>query len=52
MYEVTPDVLNNQVDHYLARKWRMTFAEYMTVKIENGLYDLNAEGIAFPLSVY
>lgn len=46
------DALINTVDHYLARKWRMKFAEYMTVKIEDGLCELNAEGIKRPLSVY
>ena len=46
------DVLRNTVDHYIARKWRMTFVEYMTWKIEDGLCELNAEGIEFPLSVY
>ncbi len=46
------DAYTNQVDHYLARKWRMTFVEYMTWKIEDGLCELNAEGIKAPLSVY
>ena len=46
------DVLTNIIDHYLARKWRMTFVQYMTVKIEDGLCELNAEGIKAPLSVY
>jgi len=36
---INNDTFQNILDWYLARKWRMSFIEYMTVKIEDELME-------------